>query len=76
MAKYYGDIPCVNIDGLVHITINATSCLCGRGYVYGKPVRRDDSQSFNIIWREIDAVSCAECRRLFFIDRKGKDKYV
>lgn len=28
MAKYYGDIPCVKLNGIVHITKCATECLC------------------------------------------------
>lgn len=65
MAKYYGDIPCVRINNMVHITQNAISCLCGKEWSYGKPANRDSMQSNNIIWREIDAVTCDKCREVF-----------
>ena len=35
MAKYYGDIPCVKLDGVIHITKNGTECLCGAKWQYG-----------------------------------------
>ncbi|RGM75614.1 hypothetical protein [Agathobacter rectalis] len=65
MAKYYGDIPCVKINNKIHITINATTCLCGKSYIYGKPVNRNDLSSSNIIWRELDAVSCEICKKKY-----------
>ena len=34
MAKYYGDIPCVKLYGIVHITKCATECLCGQKWSY------------------------------------------
>lgn len=30
MAKFYGDIPCVKINGKIHITVGGTKCLCVR----------------------------------------------
>ena len=33
MAKYYGDIPCVKQNGIIHITKCATECLCGQNGV-------------------------------------------
>jgi len=37
MAKYYGDIPCVKQNGIVHITMCATECLCGQKWSYSRP---------------------------------------
>lgn len=65
MAKYYGDIPCVKIGDKIHITANATSCLCEKKYTYGKPTNRNDLSSSNIIWRELEAVSCDVCRKKY-----------
>lgn len=60
MAKYYGDIPCVKIGNLIHITVSGTLCLCGQNYSYGKYTNRN-----NIIWREIDAVTCSKCKEKY-----------
>ena len=62
MAKLYGDLPCVNLNGTIHITKSATKCLCGMGYKYSHPDR--EGNCVNIIWREIDAVTCDECRKI------------
>ena len=62
MAKHYGDIPCVKIGNVIHITTSAVSCLCGKTYAYGKPKNRNNFSSSNIIWREIDAVTCSICK--------------
>lgn len=64
MAKQYGDIPCVKIDGEIHITKSGTSCLCGRFYKYAT-VSRNDGHSVNIIWREMEAVTCRKCKELY-----------
>ena len=68
MAKFYGDIPCANIGGTVHITVSATKLLCGREWQY----RPHWPQTFgriikctNIIYREIDAVTCAKCKEKY-----------
>lgn len=61
MSKYYGDIPCINLNGVVHITVSGTKCTCGREWAYGKG-RRCDGRFVNIIWRTADAVTCAECK--------------
>ena len=65
MAKYYGDIPCVKIGNLIHITVSGTLCLCGKRYSYGKPTSRDNLSSSNIIWRELEAVSCNICKKKY-----------
>ena len=65
MAKYYGDIPCAKIGNEIHITVNSTSCLCGKSYIYGKPTNRNDLSSSNIIWRELEAVSCKDCKKKY-----------
>ena len=48
MAKYYGDIPCVKLNGIVHITKCATECLCGQKWS----------------WRSLNAVTCEKCKEL------------
>lgn len=58
MAKYYGDIPCVKLNGIVHITRCATECLCGEKWSYSRPSNREDFQTENIIWRNLNAVTC------------------
>ena len=72
MAKYFGDLPCANIEGTVHITVSATKLLCGRDWRY----RPAWSQNFgrvlkntNIIYREIDAVTCPECQVAYAASR-------
>lgn len=64
MAQHYGDIPCVNLNGEIHITTSATQCLCGRTWKYGERSPDRPSKRSNIIWRSIDAVTCQECKRL------------
>ncbi len=61
MSKNYGDLPCVNLNNVIHITKNGTECLCGREWAYGRP-SRSDKKSVNIIWRKPEAVTCAKCR--------------
>jgi hypothetical protein len=65
MAKDYGDIPCVNLDGQIHITKSGTKCICGRGWKCGfwNPDRPE--LKYNIIWREFDAVTCEKCKELY-----------
>lgn len=63
MAKQYGDIPCVNLSSKTHITISGTKCLCGCGYDYSKQNR--DGTCVNIIWRNIEAVTCEKCKKLY-----------
>lgn len=65
MSKYYGDIPCVNINNIIHITAGATSCLCGKHYTYGRPMNRNTLETVNIIWRELEAVTCAKCKDVY-----------
>jgi len=62
MARFYGDIPCVNLNGVIHITVSGTKCLCGQSYKYSKPDREGDN--VNIIWREIEVVTCEKCRKI------------
>lgn len=62
MAKLYGDIPCVKINGIQHITISGTECLCGQPYTYGKPMNRHSMTCNNLIWRELESVTCKTCR--------------
>lgn len=58
MAKHYGDIPCVKLDGIIHITKNGTECLCGTKWRCGY-INRDRPQNrANIIWRTSDVVTC------------------
>lgn len=61
MSKHYGDFPCVNLNGKIHITVSGTQCLCGREWAYGRP-SRSEKKCVNIIWRTINAVTCDECR--------------
>lgn len=63
MAKYYGYIPCVKLDDKIHITISGTKCLCGVCYAYSKPDRQ--GKSTNIIWRELETVTCGECKEAY-----------
>lgn len=71
MAKLYGDLPCVNIDNEIHITISGTSCLCGKTYKYGT-VSRTDAKSHNIIWREVESVTCVVCKELYSSNKNLK----
>lgn len=63
MASNYGDIPCVNLSGEIHITISATRCLCGNEWKYG--VTNRAGKSNNIIWRDLDAVNCEKCKEIY-----------
>lgn len=62
MAKSYGDIPCVKLGSVIHITLSGNWCACGRKYAYGRP-SRSEHKCVNIIWREIDAVTCPICKK-------------
>lgn len=64
MSKHYGDIPCVNLNGTIHITVSGTKCLCGAEYAYGRP-NRTEKKCVNIIWRTLEAVSCTKCKELY-----------
>lgn len=70
MAKYYGDIPCVKQNGIIHITKCATECLCGQKWSYSRPSNREDFKTENIIWRNLNAVTCEKCKELGV--KKGK----
>lgn len=61
MAKYVGDIPCVNLGGIIHITTSATKCLCGKEWHYGS-LNYNGKKFSNIIWRSLNAVSCKDCK--------------
>lgn len=64
MAKYCGDIPCVKLNGIIHITKCATECLCGQKWSYSRPSNREDFKTENIIWRNLNAVTCEKCKEL------------
>ena len=64
MSKYYGDIPCVKLNGIVHITKCATECLCGQKWSYSRSSNREDFKTENIIWRSLNAVTCEKCKEL------------
>lgn len=59
MAKLYGDLPCVNIDGVVHLTTSAKNLACGGTWHYGVSIKGSKFQ--NIIWRDKQAITCKEC---------------
>ena len=59
MAKNYGDLPCVNINGTIHLTVSAKECACGASWHYGVSDRKGKFQ--NIIWRDAKAITCQEC---------------
>lgn len=63
MAKNYGDVPCVKICGIIHVTTSGISCLCGKSYTYATHGRNGESAK-NIIWRELEYVSCPKCKEL------------
>lgn len=65
MAKHYGDIPCANIEGIIHITKSATECLCGREWCYGYVNKDRPQKKQNIIWRELEAVTCYQCKEIY-----------
>lgn len=64
MSKHYGDLPCVNLNGTIHITVSGTKCLCGGTYTYGRPTRAE-KKCVNIIWRKPEAVTCVTCKGLY-----------
>ena len=55
MAKNYGDLPCVNIDGTIHLTVSAKECACGAPWHYGVSDRKGVFQK--IIWRHAKAIT-------------------
>lgn len=65
MAKHYEDLPCIKIANLIHITISGTQCLCGQKYAYGKYTNRNSNHSNNIIWRNLNAVTCLKCKEKY-----------
>lgn len=76
MAKMYGDIPCVNISGVIHITVNSKECLCGHAWSYEAPFlyAREGTKRTNIIWRRLEAVTCRRCKELFVKKEERHDK--
>ena len=65
MARNYGDIPCANIGGEIHITRSGTLCLCGIAWKCGFHNTDRVQKSTNVIWRELDVVTCDKCRALY-----------
>lgn len=65
MAKYYGDIPCVKLDGIIHITKSGTECLCGTKWLYSYSDENRPEKKHNIIWRELDVVTCNKCKEMY-----------
>lgn len=65
MAKYYGDIPCARLDGIIHITKSGTECLCGAKWRYSYVNKDRPQKRNNIIWRELDVVTCGKCKEIF-----------
>lgn len=65
MAKYYGDIPCCKLDEIIHITKSGTECLCGAKWQYGYVNKDRPQEKHNIIWRELDVVTCDKCKEIF-----------
>lgn len=65
MAKHYGDIPCAKLDGIIHITKSGTECLCGAKWQYGYVNKDRPQEKHNIIWRELDTVTCNKCKEVF-----------
>ena len=71
MAKYYGDLPCAKLDGIIHITKNGTKCLCGAKWEYRYVNKDRPQEKHNIIWRTLDVVSCSKCKEI--LNRKNED---
>lgn len=65
MAKYYGDIPCVNICGTIHVTQSGTQCLCGADWKCGFINKDRPNTRQNIIWREFKAITCDKCKDIY-----------
>ncbi|MBO5373689.1 MAG: hypothetical protein J6A75_13370 [Lachnospiraceae bacterium] len=65
MAKYYGDIPCTKLDGIIHITTSATECMCGKKWRYAHNNKDRYEEKHNIIWRVLDAVTCDRCKKIY-----------
>ena len=61
MAQNYGELPCVNLGGIIHITTRATKCLCGAVWHYGS-LNHNGKKFSNIIWRSLGAVNCEACK--------------
>ena len=61
MAQHYGDIPCVNLSGVIHATVSGSRCACGCEWHYG--VSNRSGKFVNIIWRSKDAITCKDCLR-------------
>ena len=73
MSKHYGDLPCVNLNGTIHITISGTKLVCGKEWAYGRP-SRSEKRCINIIWRKPEAVTCVKCKELYMQSLiSGKD---
>jgi hypothetical protein len=65
MAKYYGDIPCAKLNGVFHITKSGTECLCGAKWQYAYTDENRPQERRNIVWRELDVVTCDKCREIY-----------
>lgn len=61
LAKLYGDIACVKLENVIHITKDSTKCLCGKEWCYGRAKNRTTMVTSNLIWRSINAVNCKKC---------------
>lgn len=65
MAKYYGDIPCTKLGGIIHITQSGTEYLCGAKWQYSNINKDRPQKKHNIIWREVNVVNCPKCKEIF-----------
>lgn len=70
MAKYYGDLPCAKLAGVIHLTVSGTQCACGHPWRYGM-TERDNGKFVNIIWRDKKAITCPKC--LAYLENQDKN---
>lgn len=50
MAKFYGDLPCVKLGGVIHLTVSGSRCAFGHHWYYH--VLNRNLKFHNIIWRD------------------------
>lgn len=58
------EYPCVEIDGILHITIDGNQCACGRSYSFATIPEPDRTLVIKspLFWRTLPEVECALCR--------------
>ena len=62
MDEKLKEYPCVEIDGVLHITVSGSRCACGKKYEYADiDMANTIVVRSPLLWRTLQEVTCAMC---------------